>query len=380
MPFKPNTEYPWLHEAEFNSVEELYPYLTRTNSLWGTEPECDWIFRGQFDSWPILPTAWRDFGPAAENIKRIRDPYIDKTVDIIANSKLDSQEYGPFKNIFNRFTAPGVRSDYAENIATALCTVAAETELIKWFVRFADMTGLPVPEADLPTKSSHIISSGVMYSNFNTLDGAVNPKRFDGGEWWFDWLPQEIHGLAQHYGVPTRLVDWTYDLKSAAFFATKGEITSNRNSDFIEIYALNQKNVRMQHTPGGYDNEKRKFSPDVEQLFFLAQMRLWILTFRRSRNENLHAQHGLFTYARGAERYYIAYGKWPSLFDILDSRWKLAYDENNAPLICRLRLPVKLANDLRLALYKDGVSLAHMMPGFGNIWETIAWRLKQDDI
>jgi FRG domain-containing protein len=379
-PFKPNPDYPWLLEAEFSTVEELYPFLTRTNPIWGSEPECKWIFRGQYDSWPILPAAWRDSGAAAENIKRIRDPYIEKTIDIIANSDLQSQEYGPFKNIFNRNTPPEIRVDHAENTATTLCTVAAETELVKWFVRFADMTGLPIPESELPRESSQIITSGVMYNDFNTPDGSINPKKSVGSEWWFDWLPQEVHGLAQHYGIPTRLIDWTYDLKAAAFFASKGEFMPDRLSDFIEIYALNQENLHMQHTPGGYDNGKLNTMPKTEQQFFLAQTRLWTLTCRRSRNENLHAQHGLFTYARGAERFYMAYGRWPTLVDILDLRWKLAYDGNKPPLLCRLRLPVNLANDLRVALYKDGVSPAHMMPGFGNIWETISWRLSQADI
>lgn len=63
-----------------------------------------------------------------------------------------------------------------------------------------------------------------------------------------DWLPndlQELAALAQHYGMKTRLLDWTTSIETAIYFAVHKEPElmqdgqSNENSDYIAIWALN---------------------------------------------------------------------------------------------------------------------------------------------
>ena len=53
-----------------------------------------------------------------------------------------------------------------------------------------------------------------------------------------DWLPEsleEIAVLAQHYGVPTRLLDWSYDLLTAIYFAANGAVQDMRNARFRSL-------------------------------------------------------------------------------------------------------------------------------------------------
>lgn len=63
------------------------------------------------------------------------------------------------------------------------------------------------------------------------------------------WLPEdlyEITGLAQHYGLPTRLLDWSKDIYVSLYFACLGamkEIMENKciNDDNIVLWALDAK-------------------------------------------------------------------------------------------------------------------------------------------
>lgn len=92
------------------------------------------------------------------------------------------------------------------------------------------------------------------------------------------WPSPEMYSLialAQHYGVPTRALDWTYSAHTAAYFAARPALESS--GEYIGVWAVDD------------------FHRQVDRvLATTADRPLRIFTVSGAENENLRAQRGLF--------------------------------------------------------------------------------------
>lgn len=135
---------------------------------------------------------------------------------------------------------------------------------LRQFFDICDQNGLRLPSVDRIRKT--------LYTHQDIISFFLT------GE---DWLPydlQELAALAQHYGMETRLLDWTTNIETAIYFAVHEEPRLSKeekkdiDSKYVAIWILNP------------------------MIFFGAETPLRIIRPPYYGNPNLAAQKGLFTF------------------------------------------------------------------------------------
>lgn len=115
--------------------------------------------------------------------------------------------------------------------------VRAEYTILREFYKIANDSGLKVPKVDAIAKNYVDVFSGELMHQAG----------------FFKWISDdmaELAALAQHYGLLTRLIDWSYDIYVALYFACMGAIKDHtekglESNDTMVIWALNAQYIQF---------------------------------------------------------------------------------------------------------------------------------------
>lgn len=183
-----------------------------------------------------------------------------------------------------------------------------------------------------------------------------------------------IAGLAQHYGIPTRLLDWSLNSLVAAYFAAceaadwvRDPTLNTNNATKVAVWCLNMKFI-FDAWPASSN------SCDV-----------LIVSVPRASNPNLHAQGGVFTLNDPAGRQATQVVPDP-LDTVIEAAANLRKDEwfqNRGiclPVMRELVLDIQHTPRLLRYLADHGVSAATIYPGLKGVSESLNERRRWDVI
>lgn len=270
-------------EMPFETARELLEYVSPLNPIWD---KARYIFRGQ---------------PSADY----------KLIPSVCRTGEGTFAHGAPRRMFDKSSSN---------------QIGFELEILRKFLDGCDRSGLVVPGYSEQLKRK--------FSEFPFLF----PESF------LPWPPEqlyEIMAVAQHYDVPTRLLDWTERSYVACYFAAASanfELDSTTHLPLMAIWALDTtfhdswETVKIIRTPGGT-------------------------------SKNQAAQSGLFT-THNVTRYGINDEYQSEALDDVEEIYSRA--RSTRPLI-KMTLPVTEGPELLHLLSKLGVDGSTLFPGYHGV-------------
>jgi hypothetical protein len=203
--------------------------------------------------------------------------------------------------------------------------IIAEVGALKTFLDHCDSSGLQIPGLTTKFKREHLDQPNEIFSN--TIVSRKSPWPM---EEYFDLM-----SLAQHYGLPTRLLDWTRDPYVAAFFAVSELVLNPPATSGLRLVV---------------------WALDVQEL----AKQVELVRAPSSGNQNIAAQRGVFTLLR--QPYQMGSG-----FEgthLLDEHMKALGTVHGKQRLIKITLPQSECLKVMDLCSKHSISAATLQPDF----------------
>lgn len=299
-------------EETFGSATDFIDALCPRNSRWRGRP-FSWVFRGHQDAnWVLVPPALRDRGV---------------------------------------FLGVGPRAPEGRR-PTELEQLKCEHELLTEFLFYVDKSGLQIPDGFAYTPEAR------------REEYRLEESVIAGGQYWppTKWLPWVA--LAQHYHIPTRLLDWSASAKVACLFAVKDVKQGGQGK--LCVWALDIEWLDAAWR-GVFGDTPAKSCGVMAELYDNTLVR--VVRAPRSSNPRLHAQHGLFTVVQRCNLTASSEPDTRPLDEVIRGRsgqFQHPFQTlpDAPPILFKLCIDVGHAPELMRLLYMEGIDPASIFPGF----------------